>query len=70
KAGGVAAEEMARTFNCGIGMVMVVAKEHVDTVVAELTQSGESAYVIGSVVPVDAQASETERVNVSNTQAW
>ncbi|ORX72145.1 phosphoribosylamine--glycine ligase [Linderina pennispora] len=44
--------------------------EHVDTVVAELTQSGESAYVIGSVVPVDAQASETERVSVSNTQAW
>ncbi len=48
---GVAAEEMHRTFNCGIGMVTVVAPADVDSALAELAAAGEQATVIGSVVP-------------------
>ena len=41
--------EMARTFNCGIGMVVIVAKEHAATAAAHLQASGESVFAIGEV---------------------
>jgi len=48
-AGNIAAAEMYRTFNCGIGMTVCVAREHVDAALASLRQSGETAFVIGAV---------------------
>jgi phosphoribosylformylglycinamidine cyclo-ligase len=47
--GSIVAEEMARTFNCGIGMVAVVASENSGAVISRLEQSSESARIIGSV---------------------
>ena len=41
--------EMARTFNCGIGMVVIVAKENAATAVAHLQASGESVFAIGEI---------------------
>ncbi len=41
--------ELARTFNCGIGMVLSVAAADVDAVTAELTTAGERVHVIGAV---------------------
>ena len=41
--------EMARTFNCGIGMVVIVAKENAATAVAHLQASGESVFSIGEI---------------------
>jgi phosphoribosylformylglycinamidine cyclo-ligase len=41
--------DMHRTFNCGIGMTVCVAREHVDAALASLRTSGETAMVIGSV---------------------
>jgi phosphoribosylformylglycinamidine cyclo-ligase len=41
--------EMHRTFNCGIGMTVCVAPEHVDAALANLRASGEDAMVIGLV---------------------
>lgn len=38
---------MLRTFNCGIGMVLVVAADARDTVCRMLADSGEACYVIG-----------------------
>lgn len=44
---GVEPSEMARTFNCGLGMVLVVAPEHVDTVKAAIEAEGETVHVVG-----------------------
>ena len=49
--GGVADEEMHRVFNCGIGMVVVVAAEHAEAAVRALSGAGETAYRIGRVEP-------------------
>lgn len=49
KAGGVAEEEMLRTFNCGIGMVLVVSKDQKEAVLNALTDSGEAPVLLGSI---------------------
>jgi phosphoribosylformylglycinamidine cyclo-ligase len=48
--GGVVRNEMLRTFNCGIGMIVVVAQENAATVLAALNAAGESAVILGSLV--------------------
>jgi phosphoribosylformylglycinamidine cyclo-ligase len=51
--------EMARTFNCGIGMVVVVPKADADKALLELRGQGVVAHVVGSIVarePGGAQA--------------
>jgi phosphoribosylformylglycinamidine cyclo-ligase len=47
--GRIAAAEMYRTFNCGIGMIAVVAPADVDAALATLSEHGEAASVIGRV---------------------
>jgi phosphoribosylformylglycinamidine cyclo-ligase len=47
--GGIEEQEMLRTFNCGIGMVLLVADETADEICQVLTEAGESAYRIGRV---------------------
>ncbi|WVQ73495.1 phosphoribosylamine-glycine ligase [Cryptococcus sp. DSM 104548] len=49
KAGNVEAKEMVRTFNCGVGMVIIVSKEKVAEALASLKAGGEDAWVIGEV---------------------
>lgn len=49
KEGNVAENEMHRTFNCGIGMVVIVAAEHADAALAELKAAGEQVYRIGEI---------------------
>jgi len=50
KLGNVVDEEMHRTFNCGIGMVLVVEKGNEDEVLKTLKSQGEQAFVIGQLV--------------------
>lgn len=45
--GGIEPEEMARTFNCGIGMAVVVAADQAQAVAATLTEAGETVVTIG-----------------------
>jgi len=47
--GDVATDEMHRVFNCGIGLLIVVAPGDTASALARLTACGESARVIGSV---------------------
>ncbi|MEN0651854.1 MULTISPECIES: phosphoribosylformylglycinamidine cyclo-ligase [Hyphobacterium] len=49
KTGGVEDSEMARAFNCGIGMVLAVAAEDADGVIADLATAGETAFVCGAL---------------------
>ena len=47
--GHIEPEEMARTFNCGIGMAVVVAEGEVGSVTAALTDAGETVQRIGHI---------------------
>jgi len=47
--GNVAWPEMYRTFNMGIGMILVVPQSEVTAVQEDLTARGETSYVIGHV---------------------
>jgi len=48
--GGVPEEEMLRTFNMGIGMVVVVGPDDLHDVAHSLERRGETTFVIGSVI--------------------
>jgi phosphoribosylformylglycinamidine cyclo-ligase len=50
KLGKVEDHEMHRTFNCGIGMVLVVDKNHVDEIMHILKLQGELANIIGELI--------------------
>ena len=48
--GDVELGEMYRVFNMGIGLILVVAPEHVDRVMAKAVELGDRAYHIGEMV--------------------
>jgi phosphoribosylformylglycinamidine cyclo-ligase len=49
--GKIAPEEMARTFNCGVGMAVIVASAQVETTIEALGAAGETAFEIGRIEP-------------------
>lgn len=49
--------EMLRTFNCGIGMVILVSEDSVDEISQALTSAGESVHRLGRVVDLDQNGS-------------
>ncbi len=53
KTGNISRRDMFNTFNMGVGMSVVVAKEDVDTALAILREQGEDAYVIGDIIESD-----------------
>jgi phosphoribosylformylglycinamidine cyclo-ligase len=53
EAGALSEEEMDRVFNRGIGMVVIVAAGAADAAVRALADAGETATVIGEIVPGD-----------------
>ena len=50
KTGGVAATEMLRTFNCGVGMIAVVSADDAERVRAALEAEGETVFALGRMV--------------------
>lgn len=47
--GALSVDDLARTLNCGIGMVVVVAPELADKVAASLRAHGETVFTIGAI---------------------
>ncbi len=50
KTGNVPERDMFNTYNMGVGMSIVVAKEDADKALASLKASGEDAYIIGEII--------------------
>jgi phosphoribosylformylglycinamidine cyclo-ligase len=66
RAGGVAAEEMLRVFNCGVGMVVVVAADQAEAAIRLFAEQGETATRIGVLEAGDGEAA----VRVDNLEGW
>ena len=48
--GGISEHELRRTFNCGIGMMLIVSPENLPDVLDGLLHAGEDAFVCGELV--------------------
>lgn len=59
KTGGVEAKEMLRTFNCGVGMIVVVSAENAEKVADVLKGEGETVFTLGRMVTRDEGAAGT-----------
>ncbi|MCW8911406.1 MAG: phosphoribosylformylglycinamidine cyclo-ligase [Gammaproteobacteria bacterium] len=57
--GNIEQSEMYRTFNCGVGMVLVVNAEDTEQAIELLTANGETAWKIGEVVSSTGRADIT-----------
>ncbi|MEY2633843.1 MAG: hypothetical protein RIR00_2497, partial [Pseudomonadota bacterium] len=60
--GQVAENEMHRVFNCGIGMVIVVAAEHAEAAMQQLDAAGERVYRIGRIRARQGDEAQTQVV--------
>jgi phosphoribosylformylglycinamidine cyclo-ligase len=56
KSAGIAAAEMLRTFNCGIGLVVVADAEKADAVIGAFGAANQMAVRIGTLVKGDGEA--------------
>ena len=57
--GNITHSEMYKTFNCGIGMAVIVAKEHVGQAKVLLQANGETVYEIGTIRAQTAGEAQT-----------
>jgi phosphoribosylaminoimidazole synthetase len=47
--GGIAEHEMRRTFNCGVGLLLIVGRDEAPDVLEALLEAGEDAFVCGEL---------------------
>lgn len=62
KFGNLTNDDMSVTYNCGLGMVVIVPKDKADEVKSAINATGETATIIGEVVKTDAEV----RVEITN----
>lgn len=60
QAGNVAAQEMYRTFNCGIGMVLIVDQADTAAAVEHLRAAGETVYRLGEIRAREGDEHQTQ----------
>lgn len=60
--------DLAETFNCGIGLIVIVSKEQADNVKKTLLQAGETVSIIGEVI--SAKAGQEQVILNNCDQAW
>jgi len=59
KTGRLDAAELANTFNCGLGMIAVVARDKADEALRVLTEAGETVGIVGRIVERKGEAQTT-----------
>ncbi|HUH09502.1 MAG TPA: AIR synthase-related protein, partial [Brevundimonas sp.] len=47
--GGISDHELRRTFNCGVGFILIVSPENAEPVLAALLNAGEEAFICGQL---------------------
>ena len=55
--GSIAESEMLRTFNCGIGMIVVASPEKAEAVVKAFTRAGETVVMLGDIISASGDTS-------------
>ena len=58
--GNVAEQEMFRTFNCGIGMVVIVSKDDAASAISQLAAAGETVWAIGQIRARQGDEAQTQ----------
>ena len=67
EAGELSTDDMGVTLNCGIGMVVVCARDNVEKITHDLQENGETVFEIGYI----QQGDDAQRVVINNAeQAW
>ncbi|MEC9132366.1 MAG: AIR synthase-related protein, partial [Pseudomonadota bacterium] len=62
QAGNISDAEMLTTFNCGLGLLLIVTEEDCDAAVQALTDEGETPVVVGEIVAKDTVAEPGQAV--------
>jgi phosphoribosylformylglycinamidine cyclo-ligase len=62
--GNVAAYEMYRTFNCGVGMIIAVPASEQDKALAILKDAGEDAFVVGKIAKLEGNEERVELLHL------
>jgi phosphoribosylformylglycinamidine cyclo-ligase len=67
--GTIEPEEMARTFNCGVGMVLAVSEANVADVTARLEAAGETVVTVGRIEAGDKGCTVRGRIETWSAKA-
>ena len=65
--GNISHSEMAKTFNCGIGMVAIIAKKNEKKVMRLIEKKGEKAHKIGFVKNRRKKSSQIEIIGMKDS---
>jgi phosphoribosylformylglycinamidine cyclo-ligase len=66
KAGRLDDAEMLRTFNCGIGMIVIAERGRVGDVMQALTDAGEAPILLGAIIAPTGEKSDAK----GKGEAW